>query len=138
MEDMATEDKSVRESTEAGIGSQPVSPHSEEVIHPGSLEITDVRISLQSEGRLKAIVGITLNHTVAVQGLRVIQGVSGLFVALPARKRPDGQDLAIADPIVDAGLRRYLADTVLTAYRQERTRAERLLNGARRPGTDEG
>jgi len=122
---MAAEEEPVRESTEAGTESQPVSPQAAEPVYRGPLEITDVRISLRNEERLKAIVSLTLNHAEVVEGLKVIQGGSGLFVSLPARKRP-GPHPAISEPVTDPALRRYLAETVLAAYERERARAGRV------------
>jgi len=52
------------------------------------MEITEVRVSLrESEGkRLKAYATITFDNSFVVRNIKVIEGNSGLFVAMPARK----------------------------------------------------
>ena len=82
------------------------------------IEITEVRVSLRNDEKLKAFVSITLNHAFVIRGLKIIRGNSGLFVAMPSRKRPDGQHQDLAHPINDA-TRKYLTQKVLEAYDQE-------------------
>ncbi len=82
------------------------------------IEITEVRVSLRNDDKLKAFVSITLNHAFVIRGLKIIHGNSGLFVAMPSRKRPDGQHQDLAHPINDA-TRKYLTQIVLAAYDQE-------------------
>jgi stage V sporulation protein G len=82
------------------------------------IEITEVRISLRNDDKLKAFVSITLNHAFVIRGLKIIRGNSGLFVAMPSRKRPDGQHQDLAHPINDA-TRKYLTQVVLEAYDRE-------------------
>jgi stage V sporulation protein G len=55
--------------------------------------------------------------------LKVIRGNSGLFIAMPSRRRPDNQHQDLAHPINDA-TRKYLTDRVMTEYERE------LANGA--------
>ena len=55
------------------------------------IEITEVRVSLRDDDKLKAFISITLNDSFVIRGLKVIKGNSGVFVAMPSRKRPDGQ-----------------------------------------------
>jgi DNA-binding cell septation regulator SpoVG len=50
--------------------------------------------------------------------LKIIHGNSGLFVAMPSRKRPDGEHQDLAHPINDA-TRKYLTDTVMAVYQRE-------------------
>src|SRR5688572_12339892 len=82
------------------------------------IEITEVRVSLRNDEKLKAFVSITLNHAFVIRGLKIIHGNSGLFVAMPSRKRPDGQHQDLAHPINDA-TRKYLTQKVLAAYERE-------------------
>jgi stage V sporulation protein G len=82
--------------------------------------ITEVRVSLRNDDKLKAFVSITLNDSFVVRGLKIIKGNSGLFVAMPSRKRPDGQHQDLAHPINDA-TRKYLTDIVMTEYQREMT-----------------
>ncbi len=82
------------------------------------IEITEVRISLRNDEKLKAFVSITLNDSFVIRGLKIIHGNSGLFVAMPSRKRPDGQHQDLAHPINDA-TRKYLTERVMTEYERE-------------------
>ena len=82
------------------------------------IEITEVRVSLRNDEKLKAFVSITLNHAFVIRGLKIIRGNTGLFVAMPSRKRPDGQHQDLAHPINDA-TRKYLTQKVMTEYERE-------------------
>ena len=82
------------------------------------VEITEVRVSLRNDEKLKAFVSITLNNSFVVRGLKIIRGNSGLFVAMPSRKRPDGQHQDLAHPINDP-TRKYLTEVVMAEYHRE-------------------
>src|SRR5258708_36752751 len=79
------------------------------------IEITEVRVSLRNDDKLKAFVSITLNDSFVIRGLKIIHGNSGLFVAMPRRKRPDGQHPDLAHPITDV-TRKYLTEVVMTEH----------------------
>ena len=88
------------------------------------LEITEVRITLREDeqnDRLKAFATMTLNNSFVVRGLKVIQGTNGVFVAMPSRRRPDGQFQDIAHPINNE-TRRWMEEIVLAEYQAETTR----------------
>src|SRR5512140_211 len=82
------------------------------------IEITEVRVSLRNDEKLKAFVSITLNDSFVIRGLKVIKGNTGVFVAMPSRKRPDGQHQDLAHPINDV-TRKYLTDRVMAEYESE-------------------
>src|SRR5215468_164464 len=82
------------------------------------VEITEVRVSLRDDEKLKAFVSITLNNAFVIRGLKIIHGNTGLFVAMPSRKRPDGQHQDLAHPINDS-TRKYLTQVVLDEYERE-------------------
>ena len=96
------------------------------------IEITEVRVSLRNDDKLKAFVSITLNDSFVIRGLKVIRGNTGLFVAMPSRKRPDGQHQDLAHPINDQ-TRRYLTERVMAEY--ERELREPSPDGSLRPET---
>ena len=83
------------------------------------IEITEVRVSLRNDEKLKAFVSITLNDSFVIRGLKIIRGNTGLFVAMPSRKRPDGQHQDLAHPINDS-TRKYLTERVMVEYERER------------------
>ncbi len=81
------------------------------------MNITDVQIFPVMEEKLKAYATITIDNCFVVRDLKVIQGHSGVFVAMPAKKRKDGTFRDIAHP-VNQETRQILEEKVLQAYRQ--------------------
>ena len=82
------------------------------------MEITEVRLTLRHEERLKAFVSITFDNAFVVRGLKVIEGNTGLFVAMPSRRRKDGEFRDIAHPINNE-TRRMIEDAVLEEYEKQ-------------------
>ena len=81
------------------------------------MEITEVRITLRDEERLKAFANITFDNAFVIRGLKVINGNNGYFVSMPSRKRTDGTHQDIAHP-VNNEMRRVIEDKVLQAYEE--------------------
>ena len=64
------------------------------------MEITDVRVrKIEKEGKLKAVVSITIDEAFVVHDIKVIDGEKGLFIAMPSKKTVDGEYRDIAHPI---------------------------------------
>ena len=64
------------------------------------MQITDVRIrKVEKEGKMKAVVSITIDEEFVVHDIKVIDGEKGLFIAMPSRKAADGEYRDIAHPI---------------------------------------
>ncbi len=85
------------------------------------MKVTDVRIRrLTQEGKMRAIVSITLNEKFVVHDVRVIEGNNGLFVAMPSKRTPSGEFRDIAHPI-NAETRAVIQDAVLLVYSREVT-----------------
>ena len=64
------------------------------------MQITDVRVRrIEKEGKMKAIVSITLDNEFVIHDIKVIEGEKGLFIAMPSRKAADGEYRDIAHPI---------------------------------------
>ena len=51
------------------------------------------------DGKMKAVVSITLDDEFVVHDIKVIEGEKGLFIAMPSRKASDGEYRDIAHPI---------------------------------------
>ena len=81
------------------------------------MEITEVRITLRDEERLKAFANITFDNAFVIRGLKVINGNEGYFVSMPSRKRSDGTHQDIAHP-VNNEMRRLIEEKVLQAYEE--------------------
>lgn len=88
-----------------------------------TLEISEIRITLRDDNKLKGFASITLDNAFVVRGLKIIDGASGLFIAMPSRKRKDGTFQDIAHPI-NMSTRQWLENQVIAAYRQEIQRVE--------------
>lgn len=82
------------------------------------MKITEVRISLRDDEKLKAFVSITLDNCFVIRGLKIIKGNRGMFVAMPSRKRPDGSFQDLAHPINNE-TRRWMEDAILSQYQTE-------------------
>ncbi|WP_395028433.1 septation regulator SpoVG [Robinsoniella sp.] len=64
------------------------------------MNITDVRVrKVEKEGKMKAVVSITIDDEFVVHDIKVIEGEKGLFIAMPSRKASDGEYRDIAHPI---------------------------------------
>ncbi|MEK7348163.1 MAG: septation regulator SpoVG [Candidatus Eisenbacteria bacterium] len=85
------------------------------------LEITEVRISLRDDDKLKAFASMTFNDAFVIRGLKVIEGTNGMFVAMPSRKRPDGTYQDIAHPIHNDS-RKFIEGRILDEYEKERAK----------------
>ena len=83
-----------------------------------ALPITDIKIFLQNDGRLRAFAAIILADCFKINGLKIIEGKSGLFVAMPSRKTREGAFQDIAHPI-NSATRAYVERMVLRAYLNE-------------------
>lgn len=80
------------------------------------MKITDVRIrKVDKEGKMRAVVSITIDDEFVVHDIKVIEGEKGLFIAMPSRKAADGEYRDIAHPI-NSGTRERIQRTVLEAY----------------------
>ncbi|MBN1825119.1 MAG: septation regulator SpoVG [Candidatus Eisenbacteria bacterium] len=89
------------------------------------MEITEVRVTIRPDDRLKAFASVTFDDCFVVHGLKVIEGNNGLFVAMPSRRRSDGTYQDIAHPINNE-MRALVEDRVLGMYRDQLTKAGSL------------
>jgi stage V sporulation protein G len=81
------------------------------------IQITDVQIYVVNEDKLKAYATITLDNAFLIRDLKVIKGHTGLFVAMPAKKRKDGVFRDIAHPL-NQSMRDHLEELVLKAFQE--------------------
>src|SRR3984893_3935554 len=85
------------------------------------MEITEVRVFPVSEERLKAYVTITFDNCFVVRDLKVINGNTGLFVAMPAKRRKDGTFKDIAHPL-NSETRERMEEVTLAEHDRELAR----------------
>ncbi len=80
------------------------------------MQITDVRVRrIEKEGKMKAIVSITLDNEFVIHDIKVIEGEKGLFIAMPSRKAADGEYRDIAHPI-NSGTREMTKRVIRNKY----------------------
>lgn len=80
------------------------------------MQITDVRIrKVAKEGKMKAVVSITIDNEFVVHDIKVIEGEKGLFIAMPSRKAADGEYRDIAHPI-NSETRNMIQTLILEQY----------------------
>ena len=80
------------------------------------MQITDVRIrKVEKEGKMKAVVSITIDEEFVVHDIKVIEGEKGLFIAMPSRKAADGEYRDIAHPI-NSDTRNMIQTLILEQY----------------------
>lgn len=85
------------------------------------MEITEARVFLVNEDKLKAYATITLDNCFVVRDLKIIHGNSGLFVAMPSKKRKDGTFRDVAHPLNNE-FRSKIEEKVLDIFEQERAK----------------
>ena len=82
------------------------------------MQITDVRVrKITKEGKMKAIVSITLGDEFVVHDIKVIEGEKGLFIAMPSKKATDGEYRDIAHPI-NSSTRDKIQTIILEKYQE--------------------
>ena len=83
------------------------------------MNITDVRIrKMDKEGKMKAVVSITIDDEFVVHDIKIIEGEKGLFIAMPSRKASDGEYMDIAHPI-NSDTRVAIQNLILDRYKAE-------------------
>ena len=82
------------------------------------MNITDVRVrKVAKEGKMKAVVSVTIDDEFVVHDIKVIDGEKGLFIAMPSKKATDGEYRDIAHPI-NSKTREDLQNLILSRYEQ--------------------
>ena len=82
------------------------------------MEITEVKVFPVNEEKLKAYVTIVFDDCFIVRDIKIISGTSGLFVAMPSKRRKDGSYKDIAHPL-NQTTRRKFEEIILDAYLKE-------------------
>lgn len=82
------------------------------------MEIADIKIrKILTEGRLRAVVSVTVDQMLAVHDIKVVQGDERLFIAMPSRKDENGVYRDIVHPIHPEA-RKMLEESILEAYQK--------------------
>ena len=82
------------------------------------MQRTDIRNrSVENEGKMKAVVSITIDDEFVVHDIKIIEGEKGMFIAMPSRKAADGEYRDIAHPI-NTATRERLQSMILSKYQE--------------------
>ncbi|MBR3069079.1 MAG: septation regulator SpoVG [Lachnospiraceae bacterium] len=82
------------------------------------MNITDVRVrKVTKDGKMKAVISITIDDEFVVHDIKVIEGEKGLFIAMPSRKAADGEYRDIAHPI-NSATRNEIQSIILRKYEE--------------------
>ncbi len=88
------------------------------------MQITDVRVrKVNQEGKMRAVVSITIDNEFVVHDIKVIEGEKGLFIAMPSRKASDGEYRDIAHPI-NSDTRDKIQTLILEKYEEVASQTE--------------
>ena len=88
------------------------------------MQITDVRVrKVTKEGKMRAVVSITIDDLFVVHDIKVIEGEKGLFIAMPSRKASDGEYRDIAHPI-NSETRDKIQSLILEKYQEVASESE--------------
>ena len=79
------------------------------------MEITEVKVFPVNEDKLKAYVTIIFENCFVVRDLKIINGNTGLFVAMPSKKKKDGTYKDLAHPL-NQETRAEMEEQILKAY----------------------
>ncbi|MCR5285745.1 MAG: septation regulator SpoVG [Treponema sp.] len=80
------------------------------------MQITELRIrKVEDEGKLRAYVTVTFDDCFVVHNVKIIEGKSGLFIAMPSRKTANGEYKDVAHPI-SPEFRTELQDKILSEF----------------------
>ena len=83
------------------------------------MQITDIRIrKVDKEGKMKAVVSITIDEEFVVHDIKVIEGEKAMFIAMPSRKAADGEYRDVAHPI-NSDTRERIQQLILEKYQAE-------------------
>ncbi len=102
--------------------------------HHSGLQISDVQVRLVDNDRLRAWATITFNDAFVVKGIRIIQGNSRIFVAMPSKQQKDGKYQDIAHPI-NPDFRAHVENCILEVYHRIEAASG---SGPRSPADAEG
>jgi stage V sporulation protein G len=84
------------------------------------VEITEVKVFLVNEDKLKAFVSIVLDQCFMVNDIKVIQGREGLFISMPSRRKKNGEFKDVAHPLNNR-TRSWMEERILGEYGQALT-----------------
>ncbi len=96
------------------------------------MEITEIRVHIRSEDKLKAFATVTFDNCFVVRNMKIISGNKGLILCMPSRKVADGTYKDIAHPI-NVPFRKMLEEKVMACYQEELKKGAAMSKSAEKP-----
>ncbi len=91
------------------------------------MEITDIKVrKMTAEGKMKAIVSVTLDNMLVIHDIKVIEGQEKTFIAMPSRRNAEGEYKDIVHPI-NGEMREKLQNAILAKYHEALKEQENAL-----------
>jgi stage V sporulation protein G len=81
------------------------------------MTVTDVKVFPVAEDKLKAFASVVFDDCFVVSDIKIIQGVHGLFVSMPSKRRKNGTFRDIAHPL-NTDTRRMIEERIIEKYRE--------------------
>lgn len=82
------------------------------------MKITDVRVRKISDGgKLKAVGSVSFDGQFVVHDIKIIEGINGLFIAMPSRRTKDGEFRDVCHPITSE-FRSEVENEIYKAYKE--------------------
>lgn len=82
------------------------------------IEITSINMKkIEGTNKCKAIVSIVINDAICINDIKIIEGQNGLFMAMPNRKKSNGDFKDVAHPI-NAETRELIQKTIIDKYKE--------------------
>ncbi len=81
------------------------------------MKVTDIKIRLKDEKKVKAIVEVTLDNQLIIHGIRLVQTDKAFVITMPHFKGKGDKYLDLVHP-ANANFRKYLTDEIVTKYQE--------------------
>ena len=78
------------------------------------MEVTEVRVSVSDDRKIKAYASITLDNLLVVHGIKILDGKKGRFIAMPSKRSGD-KFKDIVHPL-NTDFRKQIQDKILSTY----------------------
>lgn len=86
------------------------------------MQITSVNVKKydKEESKMKGIASVLIDDCFVIRDIRIIEGTDGLFIAMPSRRKNDGEYQDVAHPI-NAETRKMFEDAIFEEYNKAET-----------------
>lgn len=81
------------------------------------MKVTDIKIRLKDEKKVKAIVEVTLDNQLIIHGIRLVQTDKAFVITMPHFKGKGDKYLDLVHP-TNTDFRKYMTDEIVTKYQE--------------------